>query len=220
MRFEISPQILVDYQVKACGRLPAEYIAYLFTTGKNELFLRDLLAAELQNNFGLQDHEYIAREWVMKGVTKHPHDLAFIDGQHIKFLVEGKSWIHNDALDVVKLNNPKSYVLDGINPDIQKIRETLKDFGDVKGFLSTILYSIDVGDEERHNYPNNPITYAQKHKSGVKACGSFDKLVETGRKNYLELISSFGTVASATILDSACDGMRVVADFFVVEILL
>ena len=219
MRVEMNPQLLARYQLEGCQRIPDRFLAYLFTTGKNELFLRDLLAAELHNSLGLVGNEYVAREWVRQGVTTHPHDLAFLDGEEVKFIVEGKSWIHDDALKSKKLNNPKSYVRKGMDRDVDKCRESLSGLKDVNGYISTILYSVDVGAEERHNFQNSPLTYAKSHKRGVKKAGSFEALLSESTLNFNELLGRYGNFESIRLLDSTCNGMRVVADFYVCEIL-
>ena len=73
MKARIDGRRILEMMSSSLERLHPDDIAFLFATGKNELFLRDVFGAYMNRNLVLSDSEFVAREW-------KKHDLAIIDG--------------------------------------------------------------------------------------------------------------------------------------------
>ena len=84
--FKLTAHSICDMMAKAIFRFDPDDLAYLFATGKNELFLRDHLAAFMNKHLGLKGDEFIGREW-------KKHDLTVNDGHGLHAIIEGKSYI-------------------------------------------------------------------------------------------------------------------------------
>ena len=96
MNREITAESVCDMMVEALAHVHRDDLAYLFATGKNELYLRDHLAAYMHRNLGLSEEQFIGREW-------KKHDLTINNGSHPYAIIEGKSYIHYDAANPMHL---------------------------------------------------------------------------------------------------------------------
>ena len=54
-----SPEFLADAMKTALAGTSEDNLAYLFATGKNELYLRDLLSVHLHNTLDLVDDDFV-----------------------------------------------------------------------------------------------------------------------------------------------------------------
>ena len=211
MKENIDSKFLLNSMKEARKKFSQEDLAYLFATGKNELVIRDLLATELHHKLELLGDEYVAREW-------HRHDLAVVKSEKPILLIEGKSWIHYDAANPVKLSEGKGTIREGLVLDIRKIRTTFKSKIDKKGFITVLLFTVGIDQNSENLIRKSEVTYGNYHAQGIKKFGSMDALVEKGNQNLISLLSKYGNVIHEKIVDSNYRNIPVRADFFVFEL--
>lgn len=156
-----------------------EVLSLVFSTGKSELFVRDLLAAQIDSSQAFGENSYVAREW-------SAHDLTIFDGELPIAIIEGKAWIHADVVNKRKLVSGDKSILFVMNRDLEKIRITKERFPKIRSFLTTLLVTCDSSGREFGGI--NPITYRQKHQSAIRSSGQFDSLISASNRVFKEFV--------------------------------
>ena len=212
MNREITAETVCDMMVEALAHVHRDDLAYLFATGKNELYLRDHLAAYMHRNLGLSEEQFIGREW-------KKHDLTINNGSHPYAIIEGKSYIHYDAANPMHLEGGKKTIKVDIERDLGKTTSTLRRAltrgYDCKRIFTAVMFTVEIA--KGHDEALGNITYAQYHRQGGNKFGSYPVLIQQGRTNLRELMSRYGTVSSVPLNTGKYKGMQVTADFFAVE---
>lgn len=212
MEFEITSQSICSMMAKAIFHVDPDDLAYLFATGKNELYLRDHLAAFMNKHLGLEGDEFIGREW-------KKHDLTINDGHRLHAIIEGKSYIHYDAANPTHLEKGKKSIKADIERDLGKSKETLlrksKRSLECKKFFTAIVFTVEIDPTLNESFGN--VTYAKYHRQGGNRFGGYDNLVEAGRENLSRLLAEYGDVSSVFFPVGTYKGMKVHVDFFSVE---
>jgi len=212
MDFEITAQTFCNMMAKSIFPVDPDDLAYLFATGKNELFLRDHLAVFMNKHIGLEGDEFIGREW-------KKHDLTINDGHRLQAIIEGKSYIHYDAANPTHLEKGKKSIKADIERDLGKSKETLlrrsKRSTDCKRIFTAIMFTVEIDPTFDESFGN--VTYAKYHRQGGSRFGGYDNLVQAGRKNLSRLLGEYGEVSSVFFPVGTYKGMKVHVDFFAVE---
>lgn len=212
MNREITAESVCDMMVEALAHVHRDDLAYLFATGKNELYLRDHLAAHIHRNLGLSEEQFVAREW-------KKHDLSIHNGAQPYAIIEGKSYIHYDAANPMHLEGGKNTIKHDIERDLGKTTSTFKRAlskgYDCKRIFTAIIFTVEISKDHEEALGN--ITYAKYHRQGGNKFGSYSVLIQEGRKNLHELMSRYGKVSSVPLNTGKYKGMQVTADFFAVE---
>ena len=212
MNREITADSVCVMMAVALAHVDPDDLAYLFATGKNELYLRDHLAAYMHRNLGLSEGQFIGREWMK-------HDLTVNNGPNPYAIIEGKSYIHYDAANPKHLEKGKNTIKHDLERDLEKavktFKRTLGKRDDRKIIFTAIMFTVGVTKDHDESIGN--ITYAKYHRQGGNKFGSYPVLIEEGRKNLRELMSRYGSVSSVPLNTGKYKGMQVTADFFAVE---
>lgn len=212
MDFKLTAHSICDMMAKAIFRFDPDDLAYLFATGKNELFLRDHLATFMNRHLGLQGDEFIGREW-------KKHDLTVNNGHSLYAIIEGKSYIHYDAANPTHLEKGKKSIKRDIEKDLGKSRETLlrksRHNSTCKKIFTAVMFTVELDPTFNESFGN--ITYAKYHRQGGTRFNGYDKLVEAGRENLERLLGEYGEVHSVFFPVGTYKGMKVHVDFFAVE---
>jgi hypothetical protein len=212
MNRDITAESVCDMMVEAVTHVHRDDLAYLFATGKNELYLRDHLAAYMHRTLGLSEEQFVGREW-------KKHDLTINNGEHPYAIIEGKSYIHYDAANPMHLEKGKNTIKHDLERDLGKTTSTLRRAltrgYDCKRIFTAIMFTVEVTKDHDKDLGN--ITYAQYHRQGGNKFGSYPVLIQQGRTNLRELMSRYGTVSSVPLNTGKYKGMQVTADFFAVE---
>ena len=203
---------LASAYLESARLIDSDSLAYALSTGKCELLVRDLVAAKLDMSFDSNKLSFVAREW-------KKHDLTiFVDDQPTT-IIEGKAWIHADALSSNKLHGGKKPMLLEMMKDVEKIKQTRNLFPRVQGFLTTLLVTCDsLG---RDFGKNNPVTYDYYHRNKIKQFGSRDTMIDNSNKTFTSFISERFPDCQAKNLkyfESDYRDMYVRADLFIIEI--
>lgn len=200
---------LADDAHQAFRAQDPELLAFMFASGKSEGYLRDVFGAHLNRNLLQSGFEHVTREW-------KKHDLAVMDGDSPKVLVEGKSWISHDAYRKSKLITDKKSIFAGALTDAKKLIQTKRKFPDIEIYLSTVIYGVNtdaVIDYEMFN-----VTYGDSHHLGLKKAGSFHELVDVARSNASRLHELFGPTRRFPLEVGRFKGMQIEADFYLTEV--
>jgi len=115
MNRDITAESICDMMIEALAHVHRDDLAYLFATGKNELYLRDHLAAYMHRNLGLSEEQFVGREW-------KKHDLTINNGAHPYAIIEGKSYIHYDAANPMHLEGGKNTIKHDIEDSQARVR--------------------------------------------------------------------------------------------------
>jgi len=214
MNREINEVTICEMMLEASSQLNPDDLAYLFATGKSELFLRDILAAYMNRTLGLDGrHEYVGREW-------QSHDLIVNDGLHIRAIIEGKSYIHKDAANEARLSGGTKSILNDLKRDTEKSFETLQKYsGDKTGvpvIFTTILFTVDLPEDFDHSYGH--ITYSEYHLPYIKKYQGAENLISAGNLALHGLFQKFGKVHQVRLNSGTYQGMQVTVDFFAVQV--
>ncbi len=209
---ELSAERIMDETIKSIRYLDEKTMAFLFATGKVELIVRNLLAKSLTEKLDLGRNQRIIPEWKR-------HDLAIVDLETPQLILEGKAWLHADAVHLSKLDKGQAEIKNAFEKDLEKIRNTRQDLQGVRGFISTIFSSIDVT-----NCPtrvSDLISYPELHKAGIKSQGSFEELHGMGRSLFTEFLQNRPEVYDikrGILFVGNYEGMEIWVDIFVVEV--
>jgi hypothetical protein len=203
---------LMQSAIKAGHSLDESAMAFLYSTGKVELVLRNLLAAELVKTLKLNRDEQIEREWKR-------HDLVLLKGKKATHIIEGKAWLHADVTHPTKLDQGGAEIKVAFEKDLLKIRNTQLEHPEAIGYITIILSSIDVSNCGKQLA--KLISYPSLHKRGIKDAGSFENLHSTARSLLTEFLNNRSEVLGIKrerLFTGKYAGMEVWVDFFVAEI--
>ena len=203
---------LMQSAIKAGQSLDESAMAFLYSTGKVELVLRNLLAAELVNTLKLNRDEQIEREWKL-------HDLVLLKGKRATHIIEGKAWLHADVTHPKKLDQGGAEIKVAFEKDLLKIRNTQLEHPEAIGYITIILSSIDVSNCETQT--SKLISYPSLHKRGIKDAGNFKNLHSTARSlltDFLENRPEVLGIKHERLFTGKHLGMEVWVDFFVAEL--
>jgi hypothetical protein len=203
---------LMQSAIKAGHSLDESAMAFLYSTGKVELVLRNLLAAELVKTLKLNRDEQIEREWKR-------HDLVLLKGKKATHIIEGKAWLHADVTHPTKLDRGGAEIKVAFEKDLLKIRNTQLEHPEAIGYITIILSSIDVSNCGKQLA--KLVSYPNLHKRGTKDAGSFENLHSTARSLLTEFLNNRPEVVGVKrepLFTGKHSGMEVWVDFFVAEI--
>ena len=203
---------LMQSAIKAGHSLDESAMAFLYSTGKVELVLRNLLAAELVKSLKLDKDEQIEREWKR-------HDLVLLKGKKATHIIEGKAWLHADVTHPTKLDRGGAEIKVAFEKDLRKIRNTQLEHPEAIGYITIILSSIDVSNCGKQLA--KLVSYPNLHKRGIKDAGDFENLHSTARSlltNFLDNRQEVIGIKRELLFTGKHSGMEVWVDFFVAEI--
>jgi hypothetical protein len=215
MNKEINEITLCEMMLEAGNQIHPDDIAYLFATGKSELFLRDILAAYMSRTLSLDGrNQYIGREWKR-------HDLIVNDRLHPLAIIEGKSYIHKDAANNVRLLKGEKSIAADLKRDSQKSRKTLRKYlgkAEREGIVifTTVLFTVDIPEDWDSDY--GQVTYSKYHQSYIKKFGGSKNLIEAGNSALGDLLSKYGQVHQVRLNSGLFQGMQVTVDFFALKL--
>ncbi|MFM8297957.1 MAG: hypothetical protein ACKN9A_05970, partial [Microcystis aeruginosa] len=86
-----------------------------------------------------------------------------------KLIIEGKSWIHADAANPKKLKRGEKSIRHGLVQDLKKIENSSKKYGRINGFISLILFTVDVTGKSKKEIKMANIKYADAHRKAIKS---------------------------------------------------
>jgi hypothetical protein len=203
---------LMQSAIKAGRTLDESAMAFLYSTGKVELVLRNLLAAELVDALKLNRDEQIEREWKR-------HDLVLLKGKKATHIIEGKAWLHADVTHPTKLDRGGAEIKVAFEKDLLKIRNTQLEHPEAIGYITIILSSIDVSN--CGTQLAKLISYPNLHKRGIKDAGNFENLHSAARSLLTDFLNNRPEVLgikSEPLFTGKHSGMEVWVDFFVAQI--
>ena len=198
---------------QAFAQVDQQSLAYLYATGKSELYARDLLSSYINKLPDLPKNYFVGREWRL-------HDMTINNGSNPVLIVEGKSNTHYDAANRNRLLKNKTNMRKSAMDDIKKSRETLqaiygkKDAAQI--VITNLLFGIDL--DPGYDLKLYEIGYASEFRKAIKKHGGFNQMVEVARAGVKDMLSEFGEVAYTPIECGTYRGMNVVIEFFAVSI--
>jgi hypothetical protein len=184
-------------------------LAFYFASGKSEGIFRDHIATFMHKNLSLSGPKYVTREW-------NRHDLAVIYEDEPLILIEGKSWIYDDAYRKGKLLTSKKSIFNCALRDAEKLIEAKKRYGLTEIYISTILYGVDVSTNRERSKMG--VTYFDLHAHGINSAGNFNDLNALGRSHLTQLHEAIGTTKRFPLRTGTYHGMQVEADMFLTRI--
>ena len=104
---------------QAFAQVDPKSLAYLYATGKSELYARDLLSSYVNNLPDLPNNYFVGREWKR-------HDMTINNGELPMLFVEGKSNTHYDAANKGRLLKNDPNMRKSAHDDIRKSKDTLR----------------------------------------------------------------------------------------------
>jgi len=205
---DISLDSMMDLMLAAISEINPDDLAFLFATGKSELEIRNQIALQLHRNS--QGNQIVSREW-------QRHDLAVLELGIPKILVEGKSWIHADAVSPAKMYAGKNSILAGLEADIKKMINTEENYTNINKFITMILFTVDVQGSPKKRVEDAAITYAASHRRGIESHDKITELSARGRRALSDLLSNYGLNKCASLNIGSFQEFKVVADFFLLR---
>ena len=193
----------------ALAELNQEDMAFLFASGKSELEIRNQIALHL--NRELKYPKMVTREWKR-------HDLVIFDNEKPILVIEGKAWIHADVVSPKKLKVGKTSILHALKADIKKMKETSAKHPRIRQYITIVLSTTDVLDPFAPDEAKRLIKYGSTHKRGLVKFKSLLELQDTANQEMSKLLDKYGNHMWLPIVSSQCNGMRVVADIFILEV--
>jgi hypothetical protein len=204
----IDPDSLMKIMVDAISEIAPDDLAYLFATGKSELEIRNQIALYLHRNS--QDNQIVTREWKR-------HDLAILEHGKPKLLIEGKSWIHADAVSPKKMFAGSRSIIAGLESDIKKMYATEEEYPGVNNYITTILFTVDVQRASKARLQDSAITYAGSHLRGIKSHENASELAGRGRGALSSAFASYGIVKREPLNSGYFHEFKVEADLFLLK---
>jgi len=205
---DIDLDSMMNLMVAAISEIDPDDLAFLFATGKSELEVRNQIALYLNRHS--QGDQVVTREW-------HRHDLAVLEFGNPMILVEGKSWIHADAVSPSKMYAGKRSIINGLETDIKKMQHTDDDRGIVNQFITMMLFTVDVHGSSKKRVQEAAITYADSHKRGIKSHKNVTELSSRGRRALSDLLENYGMFKWATLETGSFHEFKVTADLFLLQ---
>lgn len=204
----IDPDAMMSLMMSAINEIDPDDLAFLFASGKSEL--------EIRNQIGLHLHrianseQIVTREWLR-------HDLAILEHGVPKILIEGKSWIHADAVSPGKMHSGKKSIVHGLKQDIKKMLNTESMYTEINKYITVILFTVDVQRSSKGRAKEAAITYADSHRRGIKDHENAIELAGRGRGALSDLLSSYGVVKRSSLNTGYFHEFKVEADFFLLK---
>jgi hypothetical protein len=209
LQFDITDSgSLMKVMLEAISEISPDDLAYLFATGKSELEIRNQIALYLHRN--CQDNQIVTREWKR-------HDLAILEHGMPKLLIEGKSWIHTDAVSPKKMFSGSRSIIAGLESDIKKMYATEEKYPGINSYITTILFTVDVQRASKKRLQDSAITYANSHLRGIKTHENAIELGGRGRGALSSAFASYGIVKRASLNTGYFHEFKVEADFFLLK---
>jgi hypothetical protein len=203
----------LDGLMKSCENAIQEInpddLAFLLATGKSELEIRNQIALHLNRN--RSTHQTVAREWIR-------HDLALFEDGLPAFVIEGKSWLHADAVNEKKLLHGSKSIKHGIESDVKKLKKSANQFPHLATYISMLNFSIDVRELDLSSLRNAEIKYQSTHLKGLQDFRTLEDLAGHGRSRVSNLLSEYGVVRRTPLFVTRYLGMSIEADFYLVQI--
>jgi hypothetical protein len=206
---KLTANDLAELTVGGLNFFSPDQLAFLFSVGKIELLVRNLLVQQIAAKVAIPEDQAVVREWKR-------HDLAFLESGQPTALFEGKAWLHSDAVSQSKLDQSADSIWANHVSDIAKIRETYKSGTKAKAFITMILSSVNV--EKIEPELRTTVSYFDTHARGIKQSGSFEQLRIKGNQNMVRLLEKHGQVISGELFSGEFAGAEVVADYFILEL--
>ncbi len=206
---KLSASDIAKLTVGGLSFFSPDQLAFLFSVGKIELLVRNLLVLQIAEKVKITDNQSVVREWKR-------HDLAFLESGQPITLFEGKAWLHSDAVSKSKLDQSADSIWANHLRDLEKIRATYRAFSKSKAFVTMILSSVNVGNIDPEL--RTTVSYLETHSRGIKQAGSFEQLRNQGNKNMVRLLEKHGDVISGELFSGQFAGAEVVADYFILEL--
>ncbi len=206
-RFDVDS--LMMHCQDAIHGMNADDLAYLFATGKSELEVRTQIALHL--NRVRASNQTVAREWMR-------HDLAILEDGLPALVIEGKSWLHADAVNEKKLMKGSKSIRHGLEEDIKKLEKAADTFPHLVPYISMLNFSIDVRALDTDLYKNADIKYESTHRKGLEDFGSLEELAGHGRSSISNLLSEYGVVKRAPLKVGRYLGMPMEAEFYLLQL--
>lgn len=202
----------IDSLMQACmdaiHEIHADDLAFLFATGKSELEIRTQIALYLNRH--REFDETVAREWSR-------HDLAIFRRGLPSVVIEGKSWLHADAVNEKKLLKGHKSIRHGLEEDIKKLRKSASKFPELNTFITMLNFSIDVRRLDTSSIIDAEIKYEKTHLKGLREFDTLEDLAGHGRSRISDLLSQYGMVRRAPIKVGFYLGAPVEADFYILQ---
>jgi len=205
---DINLDSMMDLMLAGISEINPDDLAFLFATGKSELEIRNQIALQLHRNS--QGNQIVSREW-------QRHDLAVLELGVPKILIEGKSWIHTDAVSPAKMYAGKNSILAGLESDIKKMIHTEENYTSINKFITMILFTVDVQGSPVKRVEDAAITYAASHRRGIDSHDNITELSTRGRRALTDLLSNYGLYKCASLNTGTFQEFKVVADFFLLR---
>jgi hypothetical protein len=205
---QIDPDSLMSSMMSAINEIDPDDLAFLFASGKSELEIRNQIALHLHRISN--SDQIVTREWFR-------HDLAILEHGKPKLLIEGKSWIHADAVNPSKMHSGKKSIVYGLQQDMKKMLETEKKYSEINKFITIILFTVDVERATKARAKEAAITYADSHRRGIKAHENAIELAGRGRGALSDLLTRYGVVKRSSLNTGYFHEFRVEADFFLMK---
>jgi hypothetical protein len=204
---------IASFMQQAFAQVDPKSLAYLYATGKSELYARDLLSSFINNLPDFPNNYFVGREWKR-------HDMTINNGELPVLIVEGKSNTHYDAANKGRLLKNDTNMRKSVQDDVRKSKDTLRKAYGKKGaapiVITNLLFGVDL--DPKYDLKLYEIGYAAEFRKAIKKHGSFDQMVENARTGVKDMLSEFGEVAYAPIECGTYRGMRVVIDFFAMKV--
>lgn len=163
---------------KAISRFTEDELFFLYQTGKNELFIRDILALEILQEVDISNYKLI-REY-----GGYRNDLALIYENKPVMVLEAKSWIHSDIVHPTKFGTDESLVKSLIHKDFLKLDQ----YPGINRYFLTTLFSIDI------EHIDSFTKYGQSHLKGIGDNSDLTSLVDTASALFTDFLTPFGQV--------------------------
>ena len=172
-------QDLEDLIHKAINRFSDEEFTFLFNTGKNELFMRDLISLEAQKIFLDNSNFQVMRE---HGANRQ--DLAILQGKNLYSILETKTWIHADFVHDSKFIQSNSQIKRAILRDLEKLK--INSENSIFRHFVVFLYTIDVPKL------SSLTKYGSSHLKGIRDMNSSSTLRHQALSNGQSFLNNFG----------------------------
>lgn len=206
---KLTAQDIAELTVGGLQFFSPDQLAFLFSVGKIELLVRNLLVQQIAEKVKIPEDQAVVREWKR-------HDLAFLESGQPSTLFEGKAWLHSDAVSQSKLDQSADSIWANHVGDLDKIRATYASGLKGKAFITMILSSVNV--EKIDSELRTTVSYFETHARGIKQSGSFQQLRIQGNQNMVRLLEKHGRVVSGELFSGDYAGAEVVADYFILEL--
>ncbi len=211
---EISPSDIHISHVRgmiarSLDRISPDDAAYLFATGKSELEIRNALAIHLHHN--LAPGQIAIREWKR-------HDLVILNSTLEPLVIlEGKVWSHTDVITRQKLMNGSKSIRAELENDIAKLADATDTYAGMAGFITIVLFSIDVDESDSLAEYRDVVKYASLHRRGVKSKNGLENLMHDARGKLNELLINYGESIYLPLWTGSFHGMTVKSEIFILK---